>query len=212
MKPSIRAAWITLALVVHGLAAAPLPTRIRAHEMQSPDSIQESQRWADVLNFFGLGVTAEGLLEFSRASGEIATETRQTLLKPFQPLLRLTGTGQGWGLFTHPDRFPDHLEVYGRSGDDWRLLYQAFDPEHDFLAEPIAYRRIRGIWDGSANKPKPSYNNFVDWVAREAFVEFSDLEEIRVQFRRHRTATPHEQKPKLNKVRHRRTRSREDLR
>ncbi|MEC7385199.1 MAG: hypothetical protein VYB14_03350, partial [Planctomycetota bacterium] len=70
MKPSTRAAWITLALVVHGLAAAPLPTRIRAHEMRSPDSIQEAQRWANVINVFGFDVTAEGLLEFSQSSGE----------------------------------------------------------------------------------------------------------------------------------------------
>ena len=211
MKPSIRAAWITLALVVHGLAAAPLPTRIRAHEMRSPDSLEEAQRWADVINVVGLSVTAEGLLEFSRSSGELATGARQTLMKPFQPLLRLTGTGQGWGLFTHPDRFPDHLEIHGRRGENWGLLYRAFDPDNNFLAKPIAYRRIRGIWDGSANKPKPSYNNFVDWVAREAFAEFTDLEEVRVQFRRHKTATPGEPEPTLNKVRHRRTRSRGDF-
>ena len=211
MNPSIRAAWIALALFVHGLAAAPLPSRIRAHEMNSPDSIEEAQRWADVINVLGLGVSAEGLLEFSRASGEFASDTRQALMKPFQPLLKLTGTGQGWGLFTHPDRFPDHLEIYGRTGEDWTLLYRAFDPESDFLAKPIAYRRIRGLWDGSANKPKPSYNNFVDWVARQAFENFSDIEEIRVQFRRHKTTTPGEPSSTLDKVRHRRTRSRGEM-
>ena len=211
MKPSTRAAWITLALLVHGLAAAPLPTRIRAHEMRSPDSVQEAKRWANVINAFGFGVTPEGLLQFSQSSGEFATSTRQTLMKPFQPLLRLTGTGQGWGLFTHPDRFPDHLEIHGKVGEEWNLLYRAFDADHNFLGEAIAYRRVRGIWDGSANKPKPSYNNFVDWVAREAFSEFSEVDEIRVQFRRHRTATPGESKPKINKVRHRRTRSRGEL-
>ena len=211
MKRGTRAAWIALALAVHGLAAAPLPTRMKPHEMRSPDSLQEAQRWADTINKIGLNVSAEGLLDFSYNAGEIATSTRKTLMKPFQPLLRLTGTGQGWGLFTHPDRFPDHLEIYAKTEDSWELIYQAFDSEHDFLAEQIAYRRIRGLWDGSANKPKPSYNNFVDWVAREAFASNSAITDIRVQFRRHRTVTPSESPSELNKVRHRRTRARDDL-
>jgi len=184
---------------------------MQPYEKSSPDSLEEVRRWTSALNSIGIGVSEEGLMNFSYKAGEIASNSRSTLLKPFRPLFRTTGTGQGWGLFTHPDRFPDHLEIYGKGENGWQMIYQAFDEEHDFLAEQIAYRRIRGIWDGSANKPKASYNNFVDWVAREAFESDPGLQSIRVQFRRSRTVTPGQAPVDLNKVRQRRVRHREDM-
>jgi hypothetical protein len=179
--------------------------------MTSPDSLEELRRWTEALNRIGIGVSEEGLMNFSYKAGKIATSSRNALLKPFRPLFKITGTGQGWGLFTHPDRFPDHLEIYGKGDSGWQMIYQAFDDELDFLAPQLAYRRVRGLWDGSANKAKPSYNNFVDWVAREAFAEDPALQSIRVQFRRSRTVTPGQAPVKLNKVRQRRVRHREDM-
>jgi len=211
MNAEIRAALLAVVIAVHGLAAAPLPSQIREHERRSPDSLEEVRRWTNVFNAIGLSVSEEGLMDFSYNTGKFATQTRRTLLKPFQRIFRVTGTGQGWGLFTHPDRFPDHLEVYGKRDESWFPLYKAFDEEHDFLANQLAYRRVRGLWDGSANKPKPSFAYFVDWVAREAFLSDESLQQVRVQFRRSRTTTPREEPRDLNKVRNRRTRNRQDL-
>jgi len=211
MHAGRRAFLIAIAVAVHGLAAAPLPSRMRPHERTSPDSLEEVKRWTEALNSFGIGVSEEGLMDFSFKAGEVATSSRNFFLKPFRPVFKFTGTGQAWGLFTHPDRYPDFLEIYGEDEDGWGLLFKIYDTEHDFMADQLAYRRIRGLWDGSSNRPKASYNFFVDWVARNAFEEFPDLKSVRVQFRRTRTFTPSETPRVVNKVRHRRVRTREEM-
>jgi hypothetical protein len=211
MQAGRRAFIIAIAVAVHGLMAAPLPSRMRAHERTSPDSLEEVARWTEALNNMGIGISEEGLMDFSFKAGEVATSTRNFFLKPFRPLFRITGTGQAWGLFTHPDRHPDYLEIYGKGQGGWDLLYKIYDTEHDFMADQLAYRRIRGVWDGSSNRPKASYNYFVDWVARKAFESDPEVQSVRVQFRRTRTFTPSEKSYVVDKVRHRRVRNREDM-
>jgi hypothetical protein len=211
MQAGRRAFILAIVVGVHGLMAAPLPSRMRAQERTNPDSLEEVARWTKALNKLGIGISEEGLMDFSFWTGEVATTSRNFFLKPFRPLFRFTGTGQAWGLFTHPDRYPDYLEIYGKGQESWELIYKIHDTEYDFMAEQLAYRRIRGLWDGSSNKPKASYNYFVDWVARNAFESYPDLESVRVQFRRTRTFTPSETAYEVNKVRHRRIRNREDM-
>ncbi len=169
--PRLRALLITLALVVYGIAAAPIPPSVKKHEVFSESGRDELRRWVEVLHGVGVETSVKELGGQVLAVGQPLTKARQKLLSPFSPLLRLTGTGQRWGLFAYPDTRPQALVVECEVGDRWRTLFRAGDPEHDWASSRLRHRRIRGVWDGVARRKKPgrAYEALVDRIA--AWVE-----------------------------------------
>jgi hypothetical protein len=106
---------------------------------------------------------------------------------------RLTGTGQGWALFVNPDTYPHRLRIRGkqRKHDPWELLYLRLDPKHDLLANRLAYRRVRGIYDDNTGKRTTRLGkNFARWAAREVMLARPDLNIVRVDFLRSHVTIP----------------------
>jgi hypothetical protein len=162
----------------------------------------------------GVHASEEQLLSLVNGTADVCIGARDAVLEPFRPLLRLTGTGQAWALFAYPERYPNHLQVEVREpSGDWQLVYAAADPEHRFLADQLAFRRIRGVYDTAASRGAPgaSYDRFTDWVAREAFAAYPGATDVRVKMLQKRVTLPDEDISEEEKTRLVRLRSRDQM-
>jgi hypothetical protein len=204
----VRAALITLALVVHGLYVAPVPHVVTPADFNNPVSQDEVEAWAGRLQALGISITTEALKEeVILWTGRIGGAHR-ALKRPFAPFLRVTGTGQGWGLFANPNTHPLRLEVRGRrAGGAFESVYLQLDPEADWAWARFAYRGIRGCYDaqGRMRRSHPAYRSFASWAAREAFREHPDLEAVEVRLLRTHTTLPGERLDDTVEVRHARS-------
>lgn len=186
----VRAVGIAILLVTQGMVALPLPRSVKRSDFDQPVAREEMGRWVEVLGSVGVHTTHDALADAFTEYGSAFGGVRKDVLLPLKPFLRLTGTGQSWGLFTYPDTFPHKLVIEARTGARWDTLYGGLDPDHTFLRNILVYRRVRGVYDGNSGKPGPSWENFTQWVARQAFAAFPDVEEVRVRFLRFHTVPP----------------------
>lgn len=203
--PSVRAGLLAGVLAVYGLAALPLPHAVKRASFDEPVAREELTAQAAWLGRVGVATTADGLADalYTFSAGWVTVYDHT--LKPLAPLFRLTGTGQSWGLFTYPDTFPHQLVVEVRAGKSapWQVWFQGLDPEHDWMRDVIAYRRVRGVYDGQTTKPGASWNNLTRWLARRAFEQDATLTTVRVSFRRFHTVRPGEPAdPAVETLRH----------
>jgi hypothetical protein len=209
-QAKIRAAVLAGVLAVHGLAAAPLPSHVSRAELNQPLATAEIERWAGILQNWGVDIEVDELKEKVFVISRRASSLRKNGLAPFRPLLRLTGTGQGWGFFNYPDAFPDRLQVEARAqGEEWDLIFQALHPEHDFLSPQLRYRRVRGLYDGNTDRDRGSFDPFVDWVSEHVFAAYPDYDRVRVSFLRTHTLRPGLEPDDMEEIRMKRVRKRE---
>lgn len=212
--PSIRAGILALVVGVHGIAALPLPRVLKAEDAKTELAREEIGRWVRILRSAGWDIDDEQLVAHVNTIGRAAMGTRRFVLAPFQPLLRLTGTGQSWALFAYPDRYPNRLEVDGKTLEGgWELLYRANDPGHTMLAPQLEFRRVRGVYDTASSRDAPGrvYDRFVDMVARQVFARRPDLDTVRVKMVQFRVSLPGESGTYPEKTRLTRLRSRDQV-
>lgn len=196
---------IALVIAVYGVAASPLPKTMKRSQFDAPIAVEELDRWVGLLGGVGIVLTRDELAEHTYQVGKVFADLRGVLLGPFKPWFRISGTGQGWGLFTYPDSFPHQLVVEVREAGEWRVVYAALDPERDWMRPALAYRRVRGVYDGNTRKPGASYWNFVDFVAARALADHPAASEARVGFMRTHSVRPGEEpdperSPRFQKV------------
>jgi len=212
--PRWRAGLIALVLLVHACAATPFPRRIRPEDARTPTAQEELGLWLKMLGKLGVRATQDQLLDLVNAAADLSLGVRDVVIEPFRPLLRITGTGQAWALFAYPERYPNHLQIEVREpAGGWRLVYAAADPERRFLADQLAFRRIRGVYDTAASRGAPgaAYDRFTDWVAREAFAAYPDATDVRVKMLQKRVTLPDEDPAEEEKTRLVRLRSRDQM-
>ncbi len=188
----MRAALLALTVLVYGVAASPLPKSVKRSHFETPIAIEEVDRWVGILGGVGIDVTRKELSDGSYEVGRFFADVRRTLLGPFKEWFRVSGTGQGWGLFTYPDSYPHQLVIEVRKkGGTWRPVYAALDPDAGWRRSQLAYRRVRGVYDGNTRKPGASYTHFVAWVGGLALTDHPDADEARVGFIRTHSTMPH---------------------
>ena len=219
--PAVRAALISGLILVECADAMPLP-ELRPGHLKNPIAQDEIRRWTQVLQALGVetdeaAVTAQGL-----AVGERAQAFRLWFVAPFKPLRELTGTGQSWGLFAYPDPHAGRLVVEYRTAAGveageagWQLRFRApaGAGRWDRLSQKLRYRRVRGVYDdaGDLPRPRPLYERFVDWTAREVFLVEPDAVEVRVRIDLVEVRLPGEGEEPPEEKRHARIRRREKL-
>jgi hypothetical protein len=187
----IRALLIAIALVVE--LTHSLPDRaVDAQRLERPEAqriVNESDRW---LAAVGLSPGRPALGRMVRRGSEQLVAARALVLRPFEPLFRLTVTGQQWGLFLLGTRecFRIHVEVR-RAGSAWRELYRAQGDGPAWLSRLLRYRRVRGIYNpGSRSGPRGQYEGFVHALAREVLARDRQLNELRVRMERLHIVAP----------------------
>jgi hypothetical protein len=178
--PAIRAVLIALAIVISLLSGCPIP-EVPAARLDAPVNRHEIALWAD-----RLGRSPEDL-----RTDLIETITRLrhlhgTAMTPFDGWFDTTGTHQRWNLFPVADPDPVWMHVETQRRDEapgWTLRYRPNDPDHDWLADELEYRRLRGAWNPGVGGPRTAYGPFVAWLAREAFAADPEVVAVRVRMR-----------------------------
>ncbi len=192
-RDDVRAAILLVVVGVHGFAAAPLAHRAIRANLDLPVARDEFERLQALGDHLGLHYELDELADAAYAASLAERDFRTAGLAPFAELFRLTGTGQAWGLFTYPDRFPARVIVEGRGkGGEWRRLYASLDPDATFDRDTFVYRRIRGVYDNNSETPGATWDAFCTFAAREAFGAYPDVDEVRVSFQRIHTREPGE--------------------
>jgi hypothetical protein len=217
--PVLRALLIALVLLVHGTKALPWPD-VRERDLAYGVAQDELERWAGILGSLGIRLSAEQLAERVIAVGRASAAAQRALHGPVRPLLRITGTGQAWGLFAYPDPYAGRLVVSSRraQGDGltgpWQERYRAPGQGDPWLVARLESRRIRGVYDDNGDRPKPGgfYDPFCDWVAVEVMAREPDVVEVEIRLDLVTNRVPGDHRPAVpDKRRHVRTRSRQEL-
>jgi hypothetical protein len=200
--PTLRAALLAVVVFVHGVAASPLPpSPTTAKALANPIAVEELDGWVRLLGGLGVTTNRAQLTELAVRSSVVTSELRGLVTKPFRPLMRITGTGQGWGLFTYPNTHPHRLVIEVERGGEFQVVYRALDPEHRYLEPQLTFRRVRGVYDDNASKVRPSYESFARWVARRAFADWPDATRVRVKMIRTHVVTPGQKPDPKSEVR-----------
>jgi hypothetical protein len=196
--PQLRAAALAVVILSHGIVSIPLQARITETSIHKPDAMTEVDGWMGLVNSLGIPVGRERFEDIViQVSGTLWTVDK-ALTAPIKPVLHATGTGQAWALFATPDSRPHTLTVEGRSdGGPWRVLHRRLE-DTTFLHYILSYRRIRGVYDGSANNPGRAYRNLARLISERALDTYPDLIEVRVrQPEKHTTLPGRPSDPKI---------------
>lgn len=156
--PVVRSILIGLVLFVHGSVGAPWPELTKA-DLSYGVAKDELRRWSGVLTDLGWPHTPEQLSQELLEVSARSRRVRVALHRPFQPLLRLTGTGQAWALFAYPDPYAGRLVIGERRQGETAFteVYRAPGQGEPDLVDLVEYRRIRGIYDDKGDRAKPGY-------------------------------------------------------
>jgi hypothetical protein len=188
----VRAALIFLLLLVHGVFAMPWFAEIKPDALKRPEAIEELGQWRDLVASLGHDLEQDEFNAKVMGVTKVLAAPHKWLKAKLRPALKLTGTGQGWGLFVNPDTYPHRLIVEGQEPKSrkFELIYRRLDPEHVWWDARFRYRRLRGIYDGATSRPGKVYTSFSRWVATEALLDFPQYETIRVGFIRTHSVVP----------------------
>lgn len=189
--PHIRAALIALVVVICGVAAAPMPGPGARSALADASGQRELQTWVDLLEQVGITATKEQLTDVVMAFSKGTRSTRSTILYPFKHLFRITATQQGWALFAYPDTHPNALVIDGKNegSDHYFVLYDSTQPELDWQASTLQYRRVRALYNPSS-RAAPGYGGLASAMARRAFADHPELTTVRFRLRRYKTNLP----------------------
>ena len=154
--PRVRAALITLVIVVGLVAGVPLP----------PDEqLTRFPGWYARL--------VPGL-----------RKAQELFLVPFRPIGESLVLVQRWNLFSGAKARRYRLSLEGREVASKRYvpLYRPHDPEHDVDGAVLEYRRVRGAWNPRGGAPQAGYAAFVSFEARRLLAQRPDLDAVRARF------------------------------
>lgn len=185
---------VILAVVLAGqvVYALPLPPAVSASELRAPLRARELAAWRDALAGLGIDLSVDALARFTVTWSRRTSALHEALKAPFAPMFSVTGTNQAWALFAAATTTPDRLVVAiddGRGGG-WRVVSRRLDPRYPWLADPLRYRRIRGVWDAMPDRARPAYEGLTQWIARRAFDAFPEAARVRVTIERGTSVYP----------------------
>ncbi len=154
--PALRAAAISVVLAFNLLAALPKPGRLDASLLARPEAQLELTRWASLFASVGLPMDEDTLGALTIQVSNRWLAARRWALAPYQPILDVTQTQQGWSLFAYPDRSPTRFEIAWRPDQgEWRVIYLTGHPTQAWTAGRFRYRRVRAMYNPGAKMPPP---------------------------------------------------------
>lgn len=181
--PRLRALLVTLALLLHASLAAPWPDLDR-RDLGYEVAQDELRRWSGRLAGLGLQASPAELQALALRLGRASDAAQDALHGPFRPFLRVTGTGQAWGLFAYPDPYAGRLVVSGRTGaGPWATLYRAPGEGEAWLVALLQNRKVRGVYDDKGDRPKPGavYERFCTWLAGRVFARHPAVDGVEIR-------------------------------
>lgn len=208
--PLWRATALAIVVCMSLFLAAPWPRAITANDLKRPEAHQEVSLWLSTLDDWGWHWERKEFEIFLiENSARMAAPIRH--IRPMiRPVLQIFGIDQRWGLFTSPDTYPHRLviDIKHEKGAKFERYYTSLKMEDSPLASALAYRRIRGVYDGNTSRLGRTYGPFTRWVSAQVFSLEPSVQAIRVGFIRTHTTLPGEKvdikkKPRLMRIHHR---------
>lgn len=163
-----------------------------------PTVRSEFAAWADRLGWIGVSVEPETLEDAAWRFANGWSALRRMANAPFETYQRYTGTWQSWSMFVAPHLFPSRLciDVRGDESDGhakWRNIYTARSDEHVWRRGQFDHIRMRSaIFRFAWPQYRGQYEQFADWIADRAAVDFPDAFRVRVRFFRFKSPSPRE--------------------
>ncbi len=177
--PVARASLVTLVIVVGLIDGCPLPAARH---------------------------TPEGL----KPTVKLLRSSRQEVMDVVRPVRDGFRLHQQWKLFPTANLKQHRLWIEGRTkrGQPWEIFYRPHDPAHDFMADPIEFRRLRGAWNPGRNARR-GYSGFARWVAGAIFEARPDINDVRVRLENIRVVPKEGRFESLGKFQFEKTRRRQ---
>lgn len=202
----VRAAILAVVVLVHGIKVAPLPHKVHPHELKDPVAKEEVARWSERLSSLGYTIEPDELGERVVDVTDGISRVHRGLTAPFRPIMRWTGTNQGWALFANPDTHPSRFRIDGiDAAGERRILFQNGDPEHTWMLPQLKHRRIRPIFDAAPVRRRPNapYRRLGAWLWERAQEDHPDLVAIElVMLETHPVPPGSKKKARKPKARH----------
>ena len=173
-----------------GLSSIPSPGQgLNRQNWDDPTVQGEFGAWAEIL-----GVDTAVLQDHAFAAAKALQSTHDTLLVPFRPYLKASGSVQSWKMFVAAHRYPTRLQIQVREAKgDWKTVFYERDPVANWHADQFANERMRASvfawgWESAARKWKSACEGF----ARTLYAERPALESVRCRFLKRRSPSPEE--------------------
>ena len=192
--PHLTAAFVLFHCVALFLMAIPAPGGGMSKSAWKDPTVQaEFATWTDTLNGMGAELTQQELEDALWALAKGYMERRNTVLEPFRPYYKYSGTTQSWRMFVAPHRYPArlHIDLRHEPNGDWEPLYVARDAAADWRAWQLDHDRMRAAIFRFSWKPyRCYYESFTKWVASAAAEDFPEAHQVRLRFWKYKTASP----------------------
>ncbi|MBA3463620.1 MAG: hypothetical protein H0T46_26925 [Deltaproteobacteria bacterium] len=114
---------------------------------------------------------------------DVVRRVQRVVLRPFMWIQRTLVVTQRWALFQVAARERYRLELQGRRGGDWELMFRAGDPDHAAYAGLLLDERVRGAWNPTDRTPL-QFGPFAQWFLGHVLAEDAELSAARIRFER----------------------------
>lgn len=185
----------TILIGLHVLAvlvlSLPSPARVVDPSAWSSENAQRDlENWASRLSWVGYDTKQQFEADlWSLAKGYSGAS--RAVRKPFSIYAQLSGTRQGWSMFSSPQKHPAEFHVDIRSGSEWIPVYRPFSKEYDFWARELHQNRFRKLMGRFARTfYRERYDSLARFLATRVAQAYPDASFIRVRLYRYATLPP----------------------
>lgn len=190
----LRAGLLALHLFAITLLALPSAgSGLNRKAWENPTVRGELAAWTGRLNTLGIGIEQEQLTDIAWTVASGWSGVLRTATVPFQPYYRQLGTYQSWRMFVAPHRHPARLHIEIDRGRGWETLYVARSDEHAWRRRQLDQDRLRSAifrYGWPHIQRRGVYDGFVNWLARQAALDFPDASRLRTRFFVYQTLSP----------------------
>jgi hypothetical protein len=146
--------------------------------------------WAGTAQVIGFDLSAEDVESLCWTWGQRVVAARNTILAPFQPYFKYTGTRQSWQMFGYLNRTPGRIEVATCdkakkkmcTESDWESRFIMGSDAADWLRPTIEQERMRAIVSSFAwKRSRRHYKELGHWWAIQAARDFPEAHYLRTR-------------------------------
>ena len=188
--PTLRQQFLAAAVLLHTamitLTSLPLPNERMSDDLK-PRTKRMVMSWGAPLLSLGWVDSRAELIEGFRQVNNTITTTRASLLGPLIDWQKLSGTTQGWQMFSQVKPYGGRLQIHIRTDDEpWTPIFQDHDTGQ-WRAALLNQERVRAgraAYSQRVGKRQRQYQRLGQWLARHAAADFPQATALRVRYQK----------------------------
>ena len=200
-RKKLRALILCVLIGFNVVGAYPTPGNVTEEKLREGTAKNEVARWVKRLRAFGVDTDAEEVGRVYAGFAQGLNRVRDVVMAPVTPIMDLTGTQQGWRLFSLPNERPHLLRVVGERKGKRRVLYETWSDSKTLLAETLEFRRIRALYNPSSQGPPNTYDAFARRLSERVFELEPELDKVTILLEQRHTTLPGEPKDRKREER-----------